>query len=207
MLSHSPPRKSLQIKQDNKLFSRIQSKEITSNVSTPSFRVYYGGVSGSVPFLWESQPGTPKHPSFSESSSSLPPLSPPPSYYSHNYSKQITKKHPRSKLLNALLFKINLKKTHIPSSPNSSPSFSSVSSRSSSHSSVSFSTTTPSKGRRSRFSSEGSSFDEEEEVSMGSPNSTLCFGVGRDIGGGIRGVCSVAVMKKALMGIVGRRSA
>ncbi|CAH8333134.1 unnamed protein product [Eruca vesicaria subsp. sativa] len=40
---------------------------------------YYGGAS--VPFLWESRPGTPKHNHFSEFSLP-PPLTPPPSYYS-----------------------------------------------------------------------------------------------------------------------------
>ncbi|KAI8549553.1 hypothetical protein RHMOL_Rhmol06G0033600 [Rhododendron molle] len=175
MLSHSPSKKSLQIQEDNKLFSKLQSKERTSSVSSaPSFRVYYGGISGSVPFLWESKPGTPKHPCFSDSSS-LPPLTPPPSYYSHNYSKQNSKKNPRSNLLSTL------RKSHLPSSPASSPSFSSVSSWSSLHSLVSFPTTS-SKGR-SRFSSERSSFDEEEEVSIGSPNSTLCFGLGRALRG------------------------
>lgn len=40
---------------------------------------YYGGAS--VPFVWESRPGTPKHNHFSEFSLP-PPLTPPPSYYS-----------------------------------------------------------------------------------------------------------------------------
>ncbi|CAL5351599.1 unnamed protein product [Camellia sinensis] len=93
--SSSPelPQKSLQIKQDDKFFSRLESKE-RSSMGSPSFRVYYGGVSVAVPFLWESQPGTPKNPLCD---TSLPPLTPPPSYYS-NISKP-TKKHSRSKLL------------------------------------------------------------------------------------------------------------
>nr|VDD62066.1 unnamed protein product [Brassica oleracea] len=40
---------------------------------------YYGGAS--VPFVWESRPGTPKHNHFSEFSLP-PPLTPPLSYYS-----------------------------------------------------------------------------------------------------------------------------
>ncbi|KAF8114718.1 hypothetical protein N665_0034s0057 [Sinapis alba] len=40
---------------------------------------YYGRAS--VPFVWESRPGTPKHNHFSEFSLP-PPLTPPPSYYS-----------------------------------------------------------------------------------------------------------------------------
>ncbi|ESQ40033.1 hypothetical protein EUTSA_v10014604mg [Eutrema salsugineum] len=47
----------------------------------PSFRIYYyDGAAGSIPFEWESHPGTPKHPS-----SELPPpppLTPPPSHFS-----------------------------------------------------------------------------------------------------------------------------
>nr|XP_020186033.1 protein prickle [Aegilops tauschii subsp. strangulata] len=42
-----------------KLYSRMLSKDVA--IAVPSFRVYYGVASaGSVPFLWESQPGTPK---------------------------------------------------------------------------------------------------------------------------------------------------
>lgn len=60
--------------------SRLLSKD-PSSVSNPSFRVYYGVASaGSVPFLWESAPGTPKN---SISNTTLPPLTPPPSYYSN----------------------------------------------------------------------------------------------------------------------------
>lgn len=60
-----------------KLYSRMLSKEAA--IAVPSFRVYYGVASaGSVPFLWESQPGTPKS---SPSAAALPPLTPPPSYY------------------------------------------------------------------------------------------------------------------------------
>ncbi|KAJ8442653.1 hypothetical protein Cgig2_003697 [Carnegiea gigantea] len=46
-----------------------------------SFRVlYYGAHEVTVPFMWESQPGTPKHPIFTQNDSMLPPLTPPPSY-------------------------------------------------------------------------------------------------------------------------------
>ncbi|KAI8013315.1 hypothetical protein LOK49_LG05G00125 [Camellia lanceoleosa] len=176
------PQKSLQIKQDDKFFSRLLSKEKSSNMASPSFRVYYGGVSGSVPFMWESQPGTPKH---ALSDTSLPPLTPPPSYYSQN-PKQPTKKHSRSKLLNTLFLRINLKKPSTRSSPpSSSPSLSSLSWSSSSHSSLSV-PVTPSNNfhrRRSQSSCVSSmSSDEkvdEAEVSLGSPQSTLCYGMGR----------------------------
>ncbi|KAF0928070.1 hypothetical protein E2562_037662 [Oryza meyeriana var. granulata] len=58
--------------------SRLLSPDVA--VSNPSFRVYYGVASaGSVPFLWESTPGTPKNDAISDAA--LPPLTPPPSYY------------------------------------------------------------------------------------------------------------------------------
>lgn len=95
------------IKQDDKFFSRLLSKE--SSASNPSFRVYYGGAPSSVPFVWETRPGTPKNPSFDDS---LPPLMPPPSYYlgSNKYDTFPDKKCSRSNLLRVLFFKTNLKK-------------------------------------------------------------------------------------------------
>ncbi|KAJ4829527.1 hypothetical protein Tsubulata_048942 [Turnera subulata] len=181
------PQKSLQIRQDDKFFSRLLSKE--TSMANPSFRVYYGGVSVAVPFVWESQPGTPKHPL---SESTLPPLTPPPSYYT-NSNKKPTKKHSRSNLLHLLFPRISLKRTNdttFPPSPSStfshSPSSaSSWSSSSLNNSSSSLSSlTTPKKSHaRSRFSSRGSSFDsrvwqlDEEAAGGGSPTSTLCFGV------------------------------
>ncbi|KAE8662767.1 saposin B domain-containing family protein [Hibiscus syriacus] len=79
-----PQNKTLEIKQDDKFFSRLLSKE--TSVTNPSFRVYYGGLPGAVPFTWESQPGTPKY-TFSDTS--IPPLTPPPSYYSKSTTKPI----------------------------------------------------------------------------------------------------------------------
>ncbi|OWM81647.1 uncharacterized protein LOC116194080 [Punica granatum] len=65
------------IKQDDKFFSKLLSKEL--NNTDDSFRVDNDGLSGgSVPFFWESRPGTPKH-RFDETS--IPPLTPPPSYF------------------------------------------------------------------------------------------------------------------------------
>lgn len=79
--SHHHSADFLLIKQDDKFFSRLLSKETSAKgggVGESSFRYYYcGGSSGSIPFVWESQPGTPKH-KFSDIS--LPPLTPPPSY-------------------------------------------------------------------------------------------------------------------------------
>ncbi|KAL6897916.1 hypothetical protein ACP4OV_006875 [Aristida adscensionis] len=67
-------------KQGSKLHSKMLSKEAAAQLAVPSFRVYYPVASaGAVPFLWESQPGTPKNDS--PSAAALPPLTPPPSYY------------------------------------------------------------------------------------------------------------------------------
>ncbi|PWA94410.1 hypothetical protein CTI12_AA062440 [Artemisia annua] len=58
MFSSSSPdssQKSLTIKKDDPVFSRLLTKE--NSVANPSFRVYYGNVSCAVPFTWEIQPG------------------------------------------------------------------------------------------------------------------------------------------------------
>ncbi|GJN37386.1 hypothetical protein PR202_gb26332 [Eleusine coracana subsp. coracana] len=69
----------------SKVFSKLFSRE--SSAAAPSFRVYYGVASaGSVPFLWESQPGTPKNDAVS--AATLPPLTPPPSYYTATAKQQ-----------------------------------------------------------------------------------------------------------------------
>ncbi|KAI5326051.1 hypothetical protein L3X38_035125 [Prunus dulcis] len=186
MLNTGNPELPQKSQDENKFFSRLLSKE--SSMANPSFKVYYGGLAGSVPFIWESQPGTPKH-TFSDDP--IPPLTPPPSYYSNSFQKP-TKKHSRSNLLHTLFPKISLnKKTHVPSSPSShsSPSSSLFSSSDSSmHVPVS---TRKFHGRRSRFSSRSSSFDStgdfEEEEDAGSPTSTLCFRFSRVTSGRNRG--------------------
>ncbi|KAE8718277.1 Aspartate aminotransferase isoform 1 [Hibiscus syriacus] len=158
-LDHLPHNKTLEIKQDDKFFSRLLSKE--TSVTNPSFRVYYGGLSGAVPFMWESQPGTPKY-TFSDTS--IPPLTPPPSFYSKSGTKPIKNKRSRSSLLQALFPKmISLKKTSnlLPSSPFSSPMFVAMRPRKDQ--------------KRSLFSSP----DEEHGAAIGLPTSTLCFDIGR----------------------------
>ena len=195
------PQKRLQIKEDDKFFSRLLSKE--SSMANPSSRVYYGGVTGAVPFTWESQPGTPKY-TFSESS--LTPLTPPPSYYSNSMDKKPNKKHSRSNLLHSIFPRMNHNNNN-PKKPNvlSSPSLSSsCSSWSSPRSSSMSGSLTPNFLRRRRCCSSRSSFDsgadyEEEAVS---PTSTLCF----RMGSGLRGRCSVVVMKKAFLSMVGHGS-
>ncbi|XVF84201.1 hypothetical protein PTKIN_Ptkin17bG0006400 [Pterospermum kingtungense] len=170
-----PQSKILQIKQEDKFFSRLLSKE--NSVANPSFRVYYGGVSGAVPFMWESQPGTPKY-TFSDTSP--PPLTPPPSYYSKSSSKP-TKKQSRSGFLHALFTKMNSsrKAKLVPTLPSSS------SLSSSSSASMFVAMNLRKYHKRSRFSTPGSSFDsraDDDEAAaaagIGSPTSTLCFTIG-----------------------------
>ncbi|VVB12807.1 unnamed protein product [Arabis nemorensis] len=72
-------------KQDTAIFSdKLPStKQRFSSPATacPSFRIYYYDSSaGSIPFEWESHPGTPKHPS--SDLAPPPPLTPPPSHFS-----------------------------------------------------------------------------------------------------------------------------
>lgn len=169
------PQKPFQlIKQDDKFFSRLLSKE--NSAPTPSFRVYYGGVPSSVPFMWETRPGTPKHPHFDDS---LPPLTPPPSYYSSSskYDTFPKKKCSRSNLLRVLFFKTSLKK---PKNVADSTCSLHSSSSSSSNSSV-FGPMTPTRRWFSsrRLMSYDSSIDDEDEHTGSLPTPTRCFGSGR----------------------------
>lgn len=149
------PKESLQIMQDDKFFSRILSKE--SSVANASCRVYYGVAPGAVPFIWESQPGTPKN---TISTTSLPPLTPPPSYL-YNQKKNPIKKHPRPSLLHNIFPRLTLRKSLVSPSSSSSYSFSSSSPISS-----------PSKSSNQSFSSRR----EEDCLPNRSPTSPACFG-------------------------------
>ncbi|KAI0497300.1 hypothetical protein KFK09_020523 [Dendrobium nobile] len=131
---------------DEKFFSRLLSKEISASAN-PSFRVYYGVASGTVPFLWESQPGTPKH---TMPTTILPPLTPPPSFYfnpSKNSNNKPFPKPPKRKLIHAILPRPALRKLR---GVQNSPSVSSSSGR--------------------------SSDEEENDEARISPTSTMCFG-------------------------------
>ncbi|KAJ9175978.1 hypothetical protein P3X46_014473 [Hevea brasiliensis] len=122
------PPKSLEIKQDDKFFSRIMSKE--TSMANSSRRVYYGGTSGAIPFMWESSPGTPKH-TFADTS--IPPLTPPPSYHSTSKSKSMHKKSTKQNLFSTIFPKLtsqNGRKTRV--SPSSSMSSTTTSTSSSS---------------------------------------------------------------------------
>lgn len=184
-------------------------------MANSSFRVYYGVSAGAVPFTWESQPGTPKHPL---SDTTLPPLTPPPSYY-YNSQKNPSKKHSKSGLLNNILPRLNIRKAHVTTASSSSSSSpqSSLSSSSSyyslSSSSIPSSPSTPSRPsiprRRSRLStprlSFSSSMGDDDYPAVRSPTSPFCFPVRRETGGG-EGCYSMLGVKNALLSIVGHGS-
>ncbi|XP_050208937.1 uncharacterized protein LOC126659664 [Mercurialis annua] len=125
----------LEIKKDEKFFTRIMSKE--TSMANSSCRVYYGGSSGSIPFTWESRPGTPKH-SFSHHGSNIPPLTPPPSYYSNSKSRSINKEHHKPNLFYTILPKLILAKNkscHVSHSSSMSSSSTTTTTRTTSSSS------------------------------------------------------------------------
>ncbi|XP_039136546.1 uncharacterized protein LOC120273874 [Dioscorea cayenensis subsp. rotundata] len=188
--SQEAQQESLQSWQDNKFFTKLLSKE--SSLANPSFRVYYGVASGAVPFMWESQPGTPKN---TMHTPTLPPLTPPPSYHSNLHNKKTTKKNSKghSNLINTILPRLALKNKTQPSSPASSPLSSSSSSF---NSSGKYPRRRQSCSTRLSFSSAG---DEEDSDDIGrSPRSTLCFGMRHGAAG--------VIMKNALLCIVGHGS-
>lgn len=200
------PKKSLQIKEDNSFFSRLLSKE--TSIANSSCRVYYGEA-GAVPFVWELQPGTPKHP-LSEIYN--PPLTPPPSYSSTNSkNKSKTIKQSRvSKAGNSTIFpKLNVwsKSRKLQLSPSSS--FSSSNSWASLNSSVS-SLTNKKVNKRRCFSADSSHpfvYDirsvECDGSDSTSPNSTLCISKERKNKNGVFGRCSIGKVKCLLLSVLG----
>lgn len=188
----------------NNLFTsnKLVSKE--TSVANSSCRVYYGAAAGAVPFMWESQPGTPKH---TLSETSLPPLTPPPSYSvnatpKHSSSSTIQRSGSRAKALLDSIFPRALKsrKASWNMSPLSSVSWSSSSSSSWSSSS--------SKGTHKSYSVSRMPFgyddeeDEDEDLRRsGSPTSTLCFGIKRTGSDYFRGCNSVRKIKSAFLSI------
>ncbi|PON36000.1 hypothetical protein TorRG33x02_350250 [Trema orientale] len=190
---HQLPKKSFRIKQDDKFFSRLLSKETSQPNS--SCRVYYGEAAGAVPFVWESQPGTPKH---TFEATSLPPLTPPPSYSTtNNYSNSKSEgSKPRPFLLLTTIFRKKPKtsghnKLSQPSSSSLSSLSSSPSSSSWSISSSNYSASTIQKRRfltwdlripmfdyaaaaAAHYNADDHDAPPRHAVS-GSPSSTLCF--------------------------------
>lgn len=193
---------------DDKVFSRLLSRgekyNSSKQVGDASFRVlYYGGAAGSVPFLWESQPGTPKH---KLSDGPLPPLTPPPRFQSSPLaSPSLRKKH--SKIFNSIFARASSKKMSANSLSLSPPS-SSSSSYSSSFSlpSTPFHTGTGNSKARSGSIVRFGLDDDEYESGTDSPTSTLCFGP-RNGGRRSSKGCyqSMKSVRKVVMGIVGRR--
>ncbi|CAL9041993.1 unnamed protein product, partial [Musa banksii] len=157
MLSSSSdlPKSSLQIKEDDKFYGRLLSKE--SSAANPSLRAYYGVATVAVPFVWESQPGTPKN---SSSAAAMPPLTPPPSYLYSPRSTSSTKNPKSGGFIRTMLPMLSLRKAKSPMASSSS---------SSSPSSPQSSYLWP------RADDEGSD--------DGSPTSILCFGTRRRVAG------------------------
>ncbi|KAF8719480.1 hypothetical protein HU200_024203 [Digitaria exilis] len=79
----SKPQSPLRITHDGEFYARLLTKE--SSLGNPSFRYYYGAGPSAVPFVWESQPGTPKDAYSSRMllSTGAPVITPPPSYHYH----------------------------------------------------------------------------------------------------------------------------
>ncbi|CAI9767570.1 unnamed protein product [Fraxinus pennsylvanica] len=178
--------KFMEIKLNDNFLSRENSN------GEASFRIlYYGGAAGAVPFMWESQPGTPKQ---SISDAPLPPLSPPPSY---QLSPQMKSMHKLSKshVFHSIF---GSKKMNVSSSFSSSPS---SSSRSSSYSL----TSTPmnrSFTRRHLRSAPRSGLDEDTvDKGANSPTETSCFGTGDGSSRRFGSFSRMKTVKKAFLSI------
>ncbi|CAD6334177.1 unnamed protein product [Miscanthus lutarioriparius] len=194
MLPKSSSQKTLQAAMEEERATmanrRFLSKDDAS-VSNPSFRVYYGVASaGSVPFMWESAPGTPKN---AISSTTLPPLTPPPSYYNSKGAAaktKFTKFQSSKKLLSSkpaifvqsILPKLRRSHTMPSRSPSAPPS--------NSKESAQVQCTRSRRNRllaspRSSFSSNSRGDDDDDDggAAPPSPTSTLCFRT-RHSGGG-----------------------
>ncbi|OEL26831.1 hypothetical protein BAE44_0012152 [Dichanthelium oligosanthes] len=205
MASAGKDEPALFVKQGSKLHSKMLSKEAAAQLAVPSFRVYYSVASaGAVPFLWESQPGTPKNDS--PSAATLPPLTPPPSYYTAGRGGAGGRsKKRRPGLFGAILPRIALLRRPGRTAPCSSWSSSSWSSSSSNTSSMSpvfavqsSPTAGASRGHRRAFSAGGG----DEDAEAAEPR---CFWTDRDCceRGVLKG-CGVAVaVRNALATVVG----
>ncbi|XP_052175328.1 uncharacterized protein LOC127790064 [Diospyros lotus] len=170
--SSGVPRKSFNVKQDSRCSARGLSRKMS--FSSSSSEVYYARAPVAVPFVWESQPGTPKA-KFHDNP--LPPLTPPPSFHCNSMNKPTKIRQSKPKFLQTVLPKLSPRKTIHQPSPGSS--LSSSRSRSAPSSPL-----TPSRINtqwKSQTSSPWSSYDSriDEEDECRSPVSTLCFGIGR----------------------------
>lgn len=169
---------------------------------------YHGGAPASIPFTWESQPGTPKAKFHQTTTTTLPPLSPPPSYDSTTAplirpppsfdSTTATTRHVRKNSRRNLLYTIfpirnGKSKTRVPPSPSPTSSSSSSSSFISSPLSRSYSVS-PShqRGRSSSLSSDSTMDEEENKYEF--PGSTLYFVNNRGVSSRFRG-CYASIIK------------
>nr|GLL28044.1 uncharacterized protein LOC109193902 [Ipomoea trifida] len=186
------------IKPDDKFFSRLLSKEKPKGGGgggDSSLRFYYrAGCSGSIPFQWESQPGTPKHALADSCRIFNPPLTPPPNSL---HSSAAATAHLKS--LQKQPSKIKLFLSNFPGKL----------SRSSSSPAGGFS------GRRSDFLLQLEKLygdDDHREAAAGGgdfPPSPLCFGGfgggrSRRSKGGFGRFYYVKNMKRALLSVVAR---
>ncbi|EOA29143.1 hypothetical protein CARUB_v10025412mg [Capsella rubella] len=170
--------------------SKVIVKE-SSQVNSSSRIYYYGGAS--VPFLWETRPGTPKHSLYSESFR-LPPLTPPPSYYSSSSSgNKLSKARTKQTRFVKTLLSRHVSRHSFSWSSTSSSSSSSYSSSSP----PSKSEHRPKKCYLSCSRSYVKEDDEEEIRSSSSPTSTLCYkrGLSSSMGSVKRALCSVLSRK------------
>ncbi|EOA25882.1 hypothetical protein CARUB_v10019260mg [Capsella rubella] len=151
---------------------------------------YYGGAS--IPFMWESRPGTPKK-HLCSNSSLPPPLTPPPSYYSSEIfstpKRQSKVRTKLSKFLSMSMFN-DLRRSSHGSKKTTSSSFSSSSSSS-------FSSSPPHSLKKRATHDKKSpllyaNYEENELIS--SPTSTLCY----SNGGRIKCSSSMGNLKRVL---------
>lgn len=171
----------------------ISSKESRPSLENgeTSFRVYYGATGAAIPFMWESQPGTPKHPNFDKNDNIVPPLTPPPSFTSTPSRDFSGKARKHNKIFRAFLSSFSRRsRSHVTPTPSLSysNSYSSPLSWSTSSTSSSSPLSSPRKkcdiSHRRNFSfctsssAKSSLFAEEEEEHNGEKyqGSTLCFG-------------------------------
>ncbi|MED6146428.1 hypothetical protein PIB30_034449 [Stylosanthes scabra] len=182
-------------------------EHLTRQISSNEGYYHDGGESASVPFVWESQPGTPKLIRFRETSLP-PPLTPPPSYYQNATPRTPTfvnnaknnKSPSKSSLLKAMLLfpkkrvsrnNNNKATVGVPPSPESPNSWSHSSSSSSSLSWRPTSYSVPNSPmvhprKNGVTTQDGDLYDVND--------SSLCFGNARSRG------CYSSMFKKVLVG-------
>ncbi|KAL5232146.1 hypothetical protein ABZP36_030922 [Zizania latifolia] len=198
------------VKEGSKLYSKMVSKEeeaAAAALAVPSFRVYYGVASaGSVPFVWESQPGTPKR--SSQSAAALPPLTPPPSYYVAGGKGDKKKAACRRRgsggggVLSAILPRRGRRTS--PCSSSSSSSYSWSSSMSMSPAVFTVQQASPMARSRRRAFSAGV-YNYETSTPAAAPS--RCFGMERECESGlVKGCGVVAAVRNALATVVGQKS-